>query len=137
MKIKDKLQDGSIIVFAERFCCVEFSHWPSDSTTLLLNPLSSSGEKVALLSVRCGIESGFSLSSRLQMSPERRNRGLLLHLCWKYLDATSKWRSCTPEWLPQKISTGYISSVVLEIGGEVVLADTCLTCCRRRRKGES
>ena len=30
--------------------------------------------------------------------------------------------------------TVFICSVVPEIGAEVALADTCLTCCRRRRK---
>ena len=98
-----------------------------------VNPLSSSKKEVARGPCDAGSRwSQFVL--RLQMSRERQNRGLQFHLCCTVFRSDIELGQLHSRMASAENFTGFICSVVPEIGAEVVLADTCLTYCRCRRK---
>ena len=97
-----------------------------------VNPLSSSGEEIERDPCDVGFRWSqfvFTLADVARASESRPPAPSLLMKC---PEVTSKWGSCTPEWLPQKFSQ--VSSAASCLRSAVVLADTCLTRRRRRRK---
>ena len=111
------------------------SEWTCDVRALNRDTLSSSETVPVLMPASTSPLQNNTCSCSTSAQKHGGNRlggSTQFHLCCKVLEATSKWSSCTPERLPQKISQ--VSSAASCQRSTERLADTCLTCCRRRRK---